>query len=270
MKKTLYIIISLLLSISLVSCHNDDKKDLEKIVVAASPKPHAEILEFAKDLLAEKGYDLEIRVFSDYIMPNQALTLNQVDANFFQHEPYLDSYNKDFDTNIVSVAKIHIEPIGIYSKTYKNLDEVKNGATVAISKSKSDHGRLLNLLVNAKLITLKDGVEPFKATLEDIDQNPENLQIRADIDPQSLVQAYLYDQADLILINSNFALDANINPGTEAIILESATNNPFANIIATLEENLNSDKINALVEVLTSDKVKEFILTKWNNDIVPA
>ncbi|NLN50993.1 MAG: methionine ABC transporter substrate-binding protein [Acholeplasmataceae bacterium] len=264
--KKISLVLLLVLSLGLYSCSGNKENT---ITVAASPKPHAEILEYAKPLLKEKGYTLVVKPYNDYIMPNKALTLKQVDANFFQHEPYLNQYNADNKTNIVSIAKIHIEPIGIYSKKYSSLAEVENNAVVFISSSKSDHGRLLNLLVNANLITLKAGINPFQATLNDIAENPKNLQIRADIDPTSLVDAYKYNQADLILINSNFALDANINPGTEAIALERPNDNPFANIIATLPEYEDSPKIKALVDVLTSPAISEWILNKWNGDIVP-
>ncbi len=266
MKKILYSVLSLILVLSIISCKKDSSKE---IVVAASRTPHSEILYFAKDILKEQGYDLKIKVYNDYIMPNQALTLNQVDANFFQHEPYLNTYNSENNTNITSVAKIHIEPIGIYSKVYTSLNDIQDGASIAISSSKSDHGRLLNLLVKSGLITLKDGVDPFQASLDDIKENPKNLSFRDNIDPTSLVDAYKYNQADLILINSNFALDAGINPGTTAIALEGVEDNPFANIIATLPENADSDKITALVNVLLSDAVKEFILNKWKGDVVP-
>ena len=139
---------------------------------------------------------------------------------------------------------------------------------VFISSSKSDHGRLLSLLVGAGLITLKDEVNPQTSSLEDIESNPKNLKIRADIEPTSLADAYKYNQADLILINSNFALDANLNPGKDAIALESANDNPFANIIATLPEYKDSPKIQALVDVLTSKEVSEWIPNKWSGDIV--
>lgn len=265
MKKLLTIITVLILGLILVGCNGNSENT---IVVAASPKPHAEILEFAKSLLKEKGYVLKVKTYNDYIMPNQALTLRQVDANFFQHDPYLNQYNKDNGTNILSVAKIHIEPIGIYSKKYTSLSEVEDKATVFISSSKSDHGRLLSLLVSAKLITLKAGVNAQTASLSDIEKNPKNLVIRADIDPTSLADAYKYNQADLILINSNFALDANLKPGTDAIALESVKDNPFANILAILPEYQDSPKIKALVEVLTSKEVSEWITNKWSGDIV--
>ncbi len=266
MKRIFTIITILLLGFILISCKGNSENT---IVVAASPKPHGEILNFAKALLKEKGYTLEVKPYNDYIMPNQALTLKQVDANFFQHVPYLNKYNEENETDILSIANIHIEPIGIYSNKYSSLSQVEDGATVFISSSKSDHGRLLSLLVTAELITLKKGVDAQTASLSDIESNPKNLKIRADIDPTSLADAYKLNQADLILINSNFALDANLKPGRDAIALESANDNPFANIIATLPEYKDSPKIKALVEVLTSKEVSEWILNKWGGDIVP-
>ncbi len=265
MKKLFYGIITLLLGLSLFSCKKDNSK---VIVVAASPKPHADILEFVKPLLKEKGYTLKIKRYDDYITPNQALTLKQVDANYFQHVPYLDLYNAENETNIIGVAKIHIEPIGIYSKVYNSLSEVADGAKVLISNSKADHGRLLNLLALAELIVLSEDVDPFQAQISDIVENPKNLKFE-EVDPTALTDAYEYNQGDLILINSNFALDAGLSPGEDAIALERPNDNPFANIIATLPEYADSDKIKALVEVLTSSEVAAWILENWGGDIVP-
>lgn len=269
MKKLLTLIIIILTSLTLASC-TGNKDNL--IVVGASPSPHAEILAYASTLLKEKGYDLEIKPFSDYITPNIALTKKQIDANFFQHEPYLDLYNKENGTDIISVAKIHIEPIGIYSKVYTSIDQVEDGATVVMSNSKADQGRLLSLLVAQGLITLKDGVDSQTAELDDIKDNPKNLVIEAKTSPELLVEVYLKKQADLVLINSNFVLEYNkvkINPGKDALVLESANDNPFANIIATIPEYKDSPKIKALVEVLTSKEVSDWILKEWSGDIVP-
>lgn len=269
MKKIITLITILLLSITLTSCTSNNDN---VIVVGASPSPHAEILEFAKPLLEDLGYELEIKPFSDYITPNIALSKKQIDANFFQHVPYLDLYNSENGTDIVSVAKIHIEPIGIYSKVYNSISEVEDGALVVMSDSKADHGRLLSLLVAEGLITLKDGVDPQTAQLEDIKDNPKNLVIEATTSPELLVEVYLKKQADLVLINSNFVLEyskEDINPGTDALVLESANDNPFANIIATIPEYEDSPKIEALVSVLTSKEVSDWILEEWNGDIVP-
>lgn len=267
MKKIITIITILFIGLTLVSCSSNKENT---ITVAASPKPHGDILRFAGSLLKEKGFTLKVKPYSDFITPNTALTMKQVDANFFQHEPYLNDYNIEYNTDIISLAKIHIEPIGIYSKKYKSLEEVKDGATVLLSESTPDHPRLLALLINANLITLKDGVDVKTATIGDIKDNYKNLVIRADIAPATLPDVYKYDGGDLVLINSNYALAAGLNPGVDAIALEEANNNPFANIIATIPEYKDLPKIKALVDVLTSKEVAQWILDEWNNDIVPV
>lgn len=271
MKKFILLLTVIITAFTLVACGDSEFT----ITVAASPTPHAEILELAKPLLKEKGYKLKIKKYSDYVTPNQALTKDQVDANFFQHGPYLEKYNKDYNTNILNVAKIHIEPIGIYApkeKGYKSLADVQDGDTVLLSSSKADHGRLISLLAEAKLLIFDEDFDINKATLEDIKpkNNPKNLIFKATILPELLTNAYERNQGDLILINSNFALDAGLSPGKDAIALESADGNPFSNIIATTEKYVNSDKIKAFVEVLLSDEIKQAILNKWNGDIVPA
>ena len=270
MKKTLIVFILTLITLSVASCKVDSSKT---IVVGASPNPHAVILEFAKKQLQEKGYTLEIKQFSDYITPNIALSKKQIDANFFQHQPYLDLYNKENNTDILSVAKIHIEPIGIYSKVYTKISEVKDNSLVVMSNSKADQGRLLTLLEQEGLIKLDPSVDKTSAEIKDITENPKHLKIEAKTSPELLVEVYLKKQADLVLINSNYILDykkESLNPGKDALVLEKATNNPFSNIVATIPEYESSDKIKALVEVLTSKEVSDFILKTWGGDIVPS
>lgn len=269
MKKTTTI---LLISLTLLSgCNNNQ---LKKIIVAASPKPHAEILEYAKPLLREVGYDLVIKKYSDYILPNEALTRRQVDANYFQHVPYLNSYNEEYGTNNINLLEIHIEPIGIYSKTYTNINEVEDGASVYISSSKTDHGRLITLLNNNNLLSVPSTIDTQTLTIDDLVANneawnPKKLDIKATLLPEGLVEAYRLNQADLILINSNFILDAGLKI-SEALILEEAKNNPYANILATIEEYKETARIKALVSVLSSEKIKNFILETWHGDIIPA
>jgi|SRR5690625_2806626 len=268
--KKVYILLLILLSVVLVSCNKNENE----IVVAASPKPHAEILEFAKPLLKEKGYNLVIKRYNDYILPNEALTRKQVDANFFQHVPYLNTYNKENNTNIINLLEVHIEPIGIYSKTYTKISDIKDESTIYMSSSKSDHGRLITLLNNNDLLSIPKEIDTLELTIDDLKENnkawnPKNLKIDATILPEGLVEAYKHDQADLILINSNFILDANLKI-SEALILEEAKDNPYANIIATIPEYKDTDKIKALIEVLSSKEVKDFILENWNGDIVVA
>lgn len=271
MKKIFKFLLVILTSVLLVSCTKDDSKT---IYVAASPKPHAEILEFAKPILKEKGYDLVIKRVSDYETPNQALVKKQVDANFFQHIPFLNQYNQENNTNIISLGEVHIEPIGIYSKRYKSINELKENDTIFISQSKSDHSRLLNLLNNAGLLNIPNDVDILSLNIEDLLENPSwnpnNYEINYKTLPESLTEVYKYDQAALVLINSNFVLEDDGIEISDALILEEAKNNPYANIIASLEEFKNLDKIKALVEVLTSKEVKDFIIENYNNDIIPS
>ncbi|MDY3195992.1 MAG: MetQ/NlpA family ABC transporter substrate-binding protein [Paracholeplasma sp.] len=268
MKKFVLIVLTIVSITLLTGCQ---KEDPSVIKVGASPLPHAAILEQAKPLLKEKGYTLEIIEFSDYVLPNVALTNNEIIANFFQHEPYLNRYNNENNTSIVKAASIHIEPIGIYSKAYESLTEVKEGDTVLMSNSLSDQGRLLNLLVEAGLITLKQGVKPFDATLDDIDQNLKNLDIKATIAPEMLGLAYQNNEAELILINTNFALNINLSPSKDALILELANQtNPYSNILAVNESDLDDPRVIALIEVLKSLEIQAWIEEEFEGNVVPV
>lgn len=268
MKKIIGFIL-IVLSVFIVS--GCQKNDEFVIKVGASPLPHSLILEQAKPLLKEKGYTLKIIEFSDYILPNLALSNQEIIANFFQHEPYLDNYNNTYKTSIKKAAAIHIEPIGIYSKVYNSLTEVKDGDKVLMSNSISDQGRLLNLLVEAGLITLKEGIKPFEATIDDIDKNFKNLDIDASVAPEILGLAYKNNEAELILINTNFALNIGLSPATDALILELANQtNPYANIIAVLEKNLTDKRVIALVDVLKSLEIQTWIETHFDGNVVPV
>jgi D-methionine transport system substrate-binding protein len=271
MKKLQKLLTVLVVLFSLVGCANNKDSSLETIKVGASPIPHALILNAAKPLLKEKGYNLIVIEFDDYVLPNKGLTSKDLDANYFQHLPYLNHYNQENNTDIVSVGGVHIEPIGIYSKKYKSLAEIEKGTTVVLSNSVSDHGRLLGLLVDNNLITLKEGVSKYDATLNDILDNPKELVFKADIDPGLLVTSYNYEANSIVLINTNYALAGGLNPLTDALTLEAANqDNPYVNIIATLRENQNSPKIQALIEVLNSITIKEFILNEFNGSVIPA
>lgn len=268
MKKIIGLTILILTLLTATSCN---KNDDDIIKVGASPLPHALILEQAKPLLKAKGYTLKVIEFSDYILPNLALTSGEVVANFFQHEPYLNNYNQTYQTSIKKAAAIHIEPIGIYSKVYESLTEVKTGDKVLMSNSISDQGRLLNLLVEAGLITLKEGIKPFEATIKDIDQNFKKLDIDASISPEILGLAYKNNEAELILINTNFALNIGLSPSTDALILERANQtNPYANIIAVLEKDLTNPKVIALIDILKSLEIQTWIETHFKGNVVPV
>lgn len=242
------------------------KEDDKTIVVGASPTPHAEILEEAKPLLKEKGYDLEVKVFQDYVLPNKALEQKEIDANYFQHIPYLEKEILDKGYDFANAGSIHIEKMAFYSKNIKSADDVKDGATVLVSNSQSDWGRVITILQDAGLVKVKDGVELTKATFDDIEENPKNLKFKYDIDPAILTTAYQNDEADLIAINANFAENIGLNPEKDGVFVEK-DNSPYANVIATRTEDKDSEKIKALIEVLHSEKIKDFITEKWNGTI---
>ena len=267
MKKSLLALLSLVATFSLAACGGSDG-DENTIVIGASSTPHAEILKAAEPILAEKGYDLQTIVFQDFILPNVALTEGELDANYFQHLPYLETYNANNDTDIVKVAGIHVEPIGIYSAEYETLNELPDGARIIMSNSVSDHGRILTLLQAQGLITLDPSVESTKAELDDIIENPRNFVFEANIDPGMLVQAFRNGEGDAVLINTNFALDGGLNPGTDAIVLEES-DSPFINIVAVNSGDENSEKIQALIEVLHSDEIYNFIIETFEGNVVP-
>ncbi|MCM3618932.1 MetQ/NlpA family ABC transporter substrate-binding protein [Sutcliffiella horikoshii] len=241
-----------------------------KLVVGASNVPHAEILEEAKPLLEEKGIDLEVKVFTDYIIPNQALRDGDIDANYFQHEPYLKSQIDENKYDFVSAGGVHIEPIGVYSQKYESLEELPEDAEILMSNSVADHGRILAMLEEKGLITLKNGVEVTSASIEDIEDNPKNLKFNTQFEAAFLPQAYLNGDGDAVLINGNYALGAEIDPEKEAIALESGEENPYVNLIVVRGDDEENEQIKELVKVLQSDEIKAFIDEKYKGSVLPA
>jgi len=240
-----------------------EDKSAKTIIVGATPVPHSEILEIAKPLLAKEGYTLEIKVFNDYVIPNKVTDSGEIDANFFQHTPYLTEFNKSQGTKLVSVGNIHIEPIGVYSKKIKALSELKEGDSVAIPNDPSNTGRALDVLVNAGLIKLKDAEHKTKL---DIVENPKNLTF-TELEAAQLPR--VIEDFTIAVINTNYALPAGLNPSTDALALESA-NSPYANILVVKAGNEKSDKTKALLKAVQSDEVKKFIVEKYKGAIVPA
>jgi len=237
----------------------------EKLVVAATPSPHAEILELVKPTLAKEGVDLEIKVFTDYVQPNVQVAEKRLDANYFQTLPYLENFNKGKGTNLVTVVGVHVEPFGGYSKKIKNISELKDGATVAIPNEGSNSGRALLLLQKAGVITLKDPTNAL-ATPKDIASNPKNLKFK---ELESALLPRVLDQVDLDLINTNYALEAGLNPAKDALIIEDAKS-PYVNFLVARPDNKDSDAIQKLAKALTSPEVKAFIEKKYNGAVVPA
>lgn len=238
-----------------------------KLVVAASPVPHAQLLELVKSDLKGQGIDLEIKEFTDYVLPNTAVEEKQLDANFFQHQPYLTNFNKDRKTNIVAAPNggIHVEPFGAYSKKIKAIGDLKEGAIIAIPNDPSNSGRALLLLDKNGVIKLKDSSN-ISSTAADIAENPKKLQFReleAAILPRAL------DDVDLALINTNYALEAGLVPTTDALLLEGS-DSPYVNIIAVRADRANDPNIQKLTDALRTDKVREFIKTEYKGAIAPA
>lgn len=246
----------------------------ETITIGASPVPHAEMLKFVKPTLAKQGYDLKITEFSDYITPNLAVTQKQLDANFFQHQPYLTEYNKDHKTNLVALVKVHLEPMGVYANQTseakfvqsKKANDILKGSKVGVPNDPTNEGRALNILQANGIIKIKAGV--VYPTKKDITGNPYNVQI-VELDPAMLPRSLAGKQIDLAVINSNFALLANLKPTRDAVILESK-DSPFANIVAVRPEELNQPKMKALAKALTSPEMKKFIEQQYNGAVIPA
>lgn len=280
MKKWLFPVLSLILVLSLAACGT--KKTEEgtgaqtpaaggntttpvTVKVAATAVPHAEILEFIKPKLKEQGVNLEVKVFTDYVQPNVQVFEKQFDANFFQHVPYLDQFNKDKNMNLVKVAGVHIEPFGVYSKKVKKLEEVKDGAQVAIPNDPTNGGRALALLAKSGLIKLKDGVG-VNGTVKDIVENKKNLKIK---ELEAAMLPRVLDEVELALINTNYALEAKLNPTKDAIVLEDK-NSPYVNILVSRPDNKDSEGIKKLVAALNTPEVKKFIEDKYAGAVVPA
>lgn len=280
MKKFLSLFLSLAVALVLAACGtaNEDESnagegeeaaETTELVVGASNVPHAEILEEAKVLLEEKGIELKIETFQDYILPNQALESGDLDANYFQHIPYLESQMAEHGYDFANAGGIHIEPMGVYSKKYKSLDELPEGAHIIMSSSVADHGRILTMLEKEGLITLKEGVNNVEATVEDIAENPKNLHFDTEYEASLLPQIYNNNEGDAVLINSNYAIDAGLNPIEDSIAIEDKES-PYVNVIAVRKEDENSEAIKALVEVLHSKEIQDFILEKYKGAVVPV
>ncbi|MGD6842790.1 MetQ/NlpA family ABC transporter substrate-binding protein [Bacillus infantis] len=280
MKKWLSLVLALAVALVISACGTSEenadggnadsgKEETSKLVVGASNVPHAEILEEAKPLLEEKGVELEVVTFQDYILPNQALNSGELDANYFQHIPYLEAQIEENDYDFVNAGGIHIEPIGVYSKKYKSLDELPDGAKVLMSNSVADHGRILTMLEKEGLITLKEGVDKIKATIDDIETNEKNLEFDTEYEASLLPQIYNNDEGDAVLINSNYAIDAGLNPIEDSIAIEDKES-PYVNVIAVKSGDEDKEAVKALVEVLHSKEIQDFILEKYEGAVVPV
>ncbi|QLF93485.1 MetQ/NlpA family ABC transporter substrate-binding protein [Pseudomonas sp. ABC1] len=237
----------------------------ETVTVAATAVPHAQILEFIKPALAEQGVDLQVKVFTDYVQPNVQVSEKRLDANYFQHQPYLDEFNRTRNTELVSVTGVHIEPFGAYSTKHKSLDALPKGASVAIPNDATNGGRALLLLQKAGLITLKPEAG-ITATPRDIAENPKGLKIR-ELEAATLPR--VVNQVDLALINTNYALEAKLNPTQDALILEGS-DSPYVNILVARPDNKDSEALQKVAKALHSDALVQFIEEKYKGSVVPV
>ena len=262
-KKVIALIAVAALSVSALTGCGSKGADDKTIKVAATAVPHAEILEQAKPLLAEQGYTLEVQVFDDYVQPNEVVESGEFDANYFQHIPYLDDFNTTRGTHLVSVTGVHIEPMGIYAGKSGSLDNLPDGASVAVPNDATNEGRALLLLEAQGLIKLADDSN-LSSTPKDIVENPKNLTFT---EVEAATVPSIVSEVDIAVINSNYAMGAGFNPVEDALALE-ASDSPYVNVLVCKEGNENNEAIQALAEALHSDTVKNFITENYGGAVV--
>ncbi|MFT3982552.1 MAG: MetQ/NlpA family ABC transporter substrate-binding protein [Lachnospiraceae bacterium] len=238
------------------------------IKVAASATPHAEILEQVKDTLAAEGWDLQVTVFDDYVQPNLVVESGEFDANYFQHIPYLTDFNAENETHLVEAAQIHYEPFGIYPGVSSDLANIADGAKIAVPNDTTNEARALLLLQDNGLITLKDGIG-LEATVKDIVENPKNIEI---IELEAAQVSRVIDEVDFVVLNGNYAMEAGLSVGKDAVAAEAAESEAaqtYANILVVEEGNENAPGIQALVKALQSDAVRDYISNTYDGAVVP-
>jgi D-methionine transport system substrate-binding protein len=250
-------------SLGLIGCTST--KDENVLKVGASPVPHAEILEIVKDDLEKEGIKLEVIEFTDYVTPNTALNDGEIDANFFQHVPYMESFERENKMDFSSVGSVHVEPLALYSNSAKSIEKLKDNAVIAVPNDPTNGGRALLLLQNKGLIKLKADAG-LEATEKDIVENKNNFTFK----PMEAAQLpRVLGDVDAAIINSNYALEADLNPTTDSLLIEG-TESPYANVVSVNAGKENDEKIKALINALQSDEVKKFIEDKYEGGVVPA
>lgn len=243
-------------------------EDDKTITVAASATPHAEILEQAAPLLEEEGWKLDVTVFEDYVQPNLVVDSGDFDANYFQHIPYLDDFNEEHGTSLVNAGGIHYEPFGIYPGTKEDLSELEEGDVIAVPNDTTNEARALLLLQDNGVIKLKDGVG-LEATARDIEENPNNVEIQ---ELEAAQVSRVAGEVAFVVLNGNYALQAGYSVSKDAVAYEKSDSEAaqtYVNVIAVQEGNEDSDKIKALVDVLKSDEIKDFITENYDGAVIP-
>lgn len=265
MKKLSKVLLVLVLSLSIFTACSKDSASTTKLVIGASPDPHAKILELIKDDLKEEGIELEIKEFTDYVIPNKALAQKDLDANFFQHEPYLIDFAEKEGLDLVSLGNTHVEPMALYSNDLKDIKDLKDGAEIAIPNDTVNGARALILLQTNGLIKI-DEKAGLNATERDLIENPKNLKFTA-------LEAALLPQAlkdvDAAVINGNYAIEAGLNPVKDGIVIEGEES-PYANIVAVRKGEEGEEKFKKLLNALQSEKVRKFIEEEGDGAFVPA
>lgn len=251
----------------LVGCGKSTKETT--LTVGASNIPHAQILKHVQPQLKKEGINLKIKVFQDYVLPNKDLANKNLDANYFQHIPFLDNWNKENNGTLVSAGKVHLEPIGVYSQKYKSLKDLPQNATVLVSNNVADYGRVLTLFKDAGLITLKPGTKITSATFSDIQDNKKNITFKTDLEPKLMPQFYQKGEGDAVVINANYAEQAKINPTKDAIALEK-NSSPYANIVAVRKGDKNKPAIKKLMKALQSKSTQQWIQKHYKGAVVPV
>ncbi len=264
MKKISLLLVGVLLALGVVGC----AKKSENLVVGASPAPHAAILEVVKESLSKEGYELEIVEFADYVLPNLGVEDGSLDANFFQHQPYLDSFNEENGTDIVSVATIHYEPFGIYAGKVDSIEALTEGSQIAVPNDTTNEARALLLLEANGIIKLEEGIGLF-ATINDIVENPKNVEI---VEVEAAQLPRTLQDVDLAVINGNYAIEAGLSVGEDALAIEdkeSISAVTYGNVVAIKAGDEKREDIQALIKALQSDEVKAYIEENYEGAVVP-
>lgn len=266
MRKFLTLIIVTLFLGILVACGAEDQADDNRLVVGVTAGPHEEIFEEIKKIAADEGLEIEIKVFSDYIMPNTALAEGDLDLNSYQHKPFMDQFNIDHDTNLYAYTNTFLSPIGVYSKEIESPEDIPEGAKIGIPNDPTNGARAFIIFEEAGFITLKEGTDPSKASILDVDENEKNLEF-IELDAAQ-IPAQL-NELDLGVINGNFALENGFDPLTDSILTEPS-DTPFVNILAIREEDKDREAIAKVTEIYHSEEIAEFILERFEGILVPT
>lgn len=251
------------------TAENSNETEETTIRVGASNIPHAEIIEHVAPTLEEEGITVEIERYNDYVIPNVALEEGDIDANYFQHEPFFEDAVAENNYDFVNAGSIHLEPIGAFSQRHENLEDLPENATILVSSNAPDYGRVLAILQDAGLLTVEEDVDLTTASFDDIAENPLNLQFEYEYDPALMPTLLEQDEGDVVFINSNFAVDHDLNPLEDAIAIEKSSS-PYGNVVAIRSEDEDNPAITRLIEVLKSEETQEFILDTWDGAVVPV